>query len=166
MDIEFNVSELLKLFRIVKLQRRQWIVLFKNWFIKTIKNHYWSNCLLMVNREIEADYFKDMNIGELTQTLFDMNYPKILAAAQYDENKVNWWNNVIKEYDNASRLYARLRARGIMYRITHCNQFKKLKQRLKERNCVVSAVDIVEIALCRYIQEGYGNLDSFVKFMK
>lgn len=165
MNIEFNVSEVLKLSRIVKLQRTQWIVLFKNWFIKKVKNHYWSNCLYLVNCDGKVDYFKDMNIGELTQALFDMNYPKILAAVQYNEDKVNWWNNIVDEYNRALALYERLYARGLMYRITHCGLLKKASKRLKEKDCVLTAVDIAEVGLCRYMQENHGDVEKFIKFM-
>ena len=165
-QIVFKTSELLKFTRIVNLQKNQWIVVFKNWFMKQIRTHYWSNCLFLANRENGIESLKDMNVGELANALYSSNYPKILDAAKYEENKLNWWNGVVSEYERANGLYERLKSRGLFYRLTHCSMFKKAAKRLNEKDVSVTAVDVVEIALCRYIREGRGNYNTFIKFMK
>lgn len=164
--IEFKVSELTEFSKIMRLQDEQWLGSFKDWFKSTIKDYYWANSLFLLSQEDHPERFHDMHVNELASALFDTNYPKFLGLVVYDENKLSWWNKVVYEYEQEFFLYEKLRAKGIKYVITHCSLFKKISKQLDEKNCTLTAVEIVEIALCRYLQEEKGDYNNFLNFMK
>lgn len=165
-DIEIKISELQQFADIMAVQDDQWLPRFKKWFQSTIKMYCRNNSIMLVSGCDENERYNNMPIDDLSEALYSAYYSEVIKLTRYEPDKVDWWNNVIDNYEISHSAYVRFCKKGVMYIVKNLKKFRGISKRLKSRNIAVTMVDLSEIAFSRYAAEGRGNYRSYEAYMR
>ena len=135
------------------------------WLQNTLKSYCMENSLSLIPDGKDYGKFCHMPVDYLAVALYENYYQDILQSAEYEKGKLESWKKVLEEYKTAFQNFNQIKAKGIGYIISNMKQFKKAFNELKTKDVDFSFVDITEIALSRYVDEGKGDYQSFVKLM-
>ena len=122
--------------------------------------------LFLLSENDLAYKYQDRTIDDFTQALFNNYVTEIFKSSRYRKEKLEWWNEVYADYQNALLIYDRLKRQRAFYIACHLRKLKSCSYSIEIKNINLSMTDIVEIAFARYAAEAKGNFLSFEKFMQ
>ena len=167
MDIlELKISELEQFADIMAIQNEDWMPRFKKWFHLTIRQYCRGNCIVIASHTDEQANLCTLPIDELSEALYLAYYTETLQLIRYDEEKLDWWESSIDNYESSKAAYFRFVNKGVCYILKKFKKFMTIAKRFNKRNISLSMVDITEIALARYVSEKRGDVKSFIEFLR
>ncbi|MBE6450720.1 MAG: hypothetical protein E7016_02015 [Alphaproteobacteria bacterium] len=165
-ELSRKISELQLFADIMATKDDMWLVRFKRWFNCTLSSYCRVYTLFLLAESDFAYKYRDMTVDDFTQALFNNYVAEIFKSARYRREKLEWWNEVYTDYQNALLIYDRLKRQRAFYIASHLRKLKNCSYRIQVKDIKLSMTDIVEIAFARYAAEAKGNYLSFEKFMQ
>lgn len=165
-NIKVKISELEQFANIVSLKNANWHIAFKYWYQDYIKTYCQSNCLILVADTNYEDEYNDLDLDELTNSLYTKYYTDILDKSAYAPERTMWWNLVFNEYDTALKEFQQLKKNNYCYLLFHVGEIIEKLNALKQFDREISALDIFEVAAAYYVKDNKGSFEDFVIFMK